>query len=513
MTMLKAGGNAVDAAVAAAFTSGVVDPASNGVAGYGGCLVIFLAKSRRVVAIDCNTVAPVAASERMFDIKKSAGPAGYRVSGRANVHGAQAVGVPGVVAGLCLALRRYGTMPLSEVTKPAIRAARSGFALTKSSRGYLSDFAPQMRRDFSETARVHLSNGRVPGPGERQTNPDLARTLEMIAEGGSAAFYKGSIAKKIATHIQEEGGCLMSADLNGYRARVVKPYSVDYRGYHLFTSPIGAGGLTTMQMLRLIEEYDMGSLPLAERLHVMAEAMKVCWPERLKRFGDPDFVDVDVAAELSDEMTSRLKRRMKRGLARPGAGRLVAIEPINSTIHISTADVAGTMVSLTQTHGGAFGSLVTVPGTGLLLGHGIARFDPRPGKANSVSPGKAPLHNMSPFLALDESYRPFATYGLPGGRTIPNNQLNFAVSLIDLARDAKQTVAAPRLHTEGAEPLQVEKRAGRRILGILKKKGHGILLPAVRIGGSGNAIVVNGDDAAVQSGGSDPCFQGAVASA
>ena len=191
----------------------------------------------------------------------------------------------------------------------------------------------------------------------------------------------------------------------------------------------------------------------------------------------------------------------------------MAIEPMNSTIHISTADVAGTMVSLTQTHGGAFGSLVTVPGTGLLLGHGIARFDPRPGKANSVSPGKAPLHNMSPFLALDESYRPFATYGLPGGRTIPNNQLNFAVSLIDLARDAKQTVAAPRLHTEGAEPLQVEKRAGRRILGILKKKGHGILLPAVRIGGSGNVIVVNGDDAAVQSGGSDPYFQGAVASA
>lgn len=449
----------------------------------------------------------------MFDIKRSAGPAGYRVSGRANVHGPQSVGVPGVVAGLCLALRRYGTMPLSEVIKPAIRAARSGFALTRSSRGYLSDFAPQMRRDFPETARVQLPNGRVPRPGERQTNPDLARTLEMIAEGGPAAFYKGELAQKIATHVQEGGGCLQVADLTRYRARVVEPYRVDYRGYRLFTSSIGAGGLTTMQMLRLLEEHDMGSLPLAERLHVMAEAMKVCWPEPLKRFGDPDFVDVDATAELSDEMIARLKRRIKRELARPGAGRLVAVEPINSTIHISTADVAGTMVSLTQTHGGAFGSLVTVPGTGLLLGHGVARFDPRPGKANSVGPGKAPLHNMAPFLALHGDNRPFATYGLPGGRTIPNNQLNFAVSLIDLAKDAKQTVAAPRLHTEGAEPLQVEKRAGRRILDILKKKGHGILIPAVRIGGSGNAIVVNGDDAAVQSGGSDRYFQGAVASA
>jgi len=511
MAMLKAGGNAVDAAVAAAFTSGVVDPASNGVGGYGGCLVIYLAKQRRVVAIDCNTVAPAAASADMFEIVKTKDPAGYRVPGRVNVHGPRAVGVPGVVAGLCLALRRYGTVPLQDALQPAIRAARNGFAVTKLTRAYLAEFATQMCEEYPETARVHLVNGRAPTLGERQKNPDLARTLEAIGEGGPAAFYKGPIASKIAAHIQESGGCLTTDDLRRYRARVVEPYTIDYRSYRLFTSPIGAGGLTTLQMLRLIEAHDIGSMPLAGRLHLMAEAMKVCWPERLRRFGDPDFVDVDVAAELADELTARLQRRLKIGLAAPKPGRVVYTEPMHSTVHISTADIAGNMVSLTQTHGGAFGSVVTVPGTGLLLGHGVARFDPRPGLANSIAPGKAPLHNMAPFIAL-EGNRPFASYGIPGGRTIPNNQFNFTVSLLDLARTALQTVSAPRLHTEGAEPIQVEKRAGKRVLEAMEKRGHRVV-PADRIGGPGHAIVVNGDDVADQSGATDPYFQGAVVSA
>ena len=252
-------------------------------------------------------------------------------------------------------------MSLHDVVQPAIRAARNGFAVTKLTRGYLAEFATQMREVYPETARVHLVNGSAPKPGERQKNPDLARTLEMIAEGGAAVFYNGPIAKMIAAHIQESGGCLTTDDLRRYRARVVEPYTIDYRGYRLFTSPIGAGGLTTLQMLRLIEAHDIASMPLAQRLHLMAEAMKVCWPERLRRFGDPDFVDVDVAAELSDELTGRLQRRLKSGLAAPKPGRVVYTEPMHSTVHISTADIAGNMVSLTQTHGGAFGSVVTVP--------------------------------------------------------------------------------------------------------------------------------------------------------
>ena len=510
MAMLRAGGNAVDAAVAAAFTEGVVEPLHNGIAGYGGCMVVYLAGRRRVVAVDCNSTAPAAASEEMFTIEKWPPPAGYRVPGRANVFGPLAVGVPGVVAGLCLALRRYGTMPLEEVVKPAISAARFGYVPGRRNRLGLVENAAVWRRDYPETARLLLKDGRPPRRGERVTNPELARTLEELAEGGPSIFYRGQLAERIASRVEELGGCLTAQDMRRYRARVVEPYSGSYRDCRLFTPPLGAGGLTTLQMLRLLEACDPGEMTAAERLHHLAEAMKTCWPERLERCGDPAFVDIDPEAELSDELAGRLMRRMKRGLRSPGPGRLVAPEPISCTSHISVADAAGSLVSLTQTHGGPFGSMVAVPGTGLLLGHGVARFDPRPGLPNSIAPGKQPLHNMAPFIALRDG-RPFAAFGLPGGRTIPNNQVTLAVGLIDRGLDPRQTLEAARLHTEGAEPLEVERRAGKRVLEGLRKLGHRVE-PVTGIGGPGHVVTVAGDPA-LQAGATDPRFDGLAVSA
>ena len=505
--MLKAGGNAVDAAVAAAFTEGVVEPLHNGVAGYGGCMVIYLAQRASVIAIDCNSVAPAAASEGMFAIAKAPPPAGYRVPGSRNIFGSLAVGVPGVVAGLCLALGRFGSMPLYEVLRPAIAAARYGFVPTAKNRRGLSEQAERMRREFPETARVFLKNGRPPRKGERLTNPDLARTLESLAEGRPDLFYKGAVAGAITACIEESGGCLTLDDMRRYRARVVPPYSAPYRDCRLYTPPLPAGGITTLQMARLLERFEPAEMSVSERLHHSAEAMKACWPERLKRFGDPAFVDIDAAAELSAEFTARLARRMKSGLKSPRPGRLVAPEPISCTSHISTADVAGNLVSLTQTHGGAFGSMLTVPGTGLLLGHGVSRFDPRPGLANSIGPGKAPLHNMAPFIALRDG-RPWAAYGLPGGRTIPNNQLTLTLNLVDLGATPQQALDAPRLHTEGAEPLQVERRAGKATLDRLRHMGHQ-LEASTGIGGPGH-IVALAEDPAVQSGATDSRFDGLV---
>ena len=182
---------------------------------------------------------------------------------------------------------------------------------------------------------------------------------------------------------------------------------------------------------------------------------------------------------------------------------------MSCTSHISTADAAGNMVSLTQTHGGGFGSMVTVPGTGLLFGHGVGRFDPRPGLANSVGPGKRPLHNMGPCLATKDGM-PFATYGIPGGRTIPNNQLNFSVSLIDLQVSAQAALDAPRFHSDGAEPIQVESRAGEETLEGLRELGHKIA-PSGGIGGPGHAIRVS-DDGTCHDGGTDPRGEGKVIS-
>ena len=313
MNILQSGGNAVDAAVAAAFTEGVVEPCHNGIAGYGGCMVIYLAHQQKVVAIDYNTVAPAAASDQMFTIEKTDTPAGYQVPGRVNLHGPLAIGVSGVVAGLCLALERFGSMPLGEVIRPAIRSARYGYVPNTANRGAMAGNAERWLQDFPETARVFLKNGRAPKPGERLTNADLARTLETVAEGGFAAFYQGSIAQTIVDYIQECGGCLSVEDFQRYTPRVLEPYEINYRGYRIYTAPLGAGGLTTLQMLRLIESYDVGSTSLVERTHLLAEAMKIGWQERLSRFGDPDFVEIDISKELSDSFVAKFAPELKEG--------------------------------------------------------------------------------------------------------------------------------------------------------------------------------------------------------
>lgn len=505
--MLMAGGNAVDAAVAAAFTEGVVEPSHNGIAGYGGCMLIYRKKTQDVVAIDYNTAAPAAAAADMFTIEEADVPAGYRVPGRVNVHGPLSIGVPGVVAGLCLALEEFGTMPLANVVRPAINSARYGYVLNGANRGGTAANAERWKQEFPETARVFLKNGKPVQKGEMLTNPELARILVAVAEGGASAFYEGEIAETIANHIQELGGCLTTEDLKNYRPFITEPYDIFYRGYSVYTSPLGAGGLTTLQMLRLVEEYDMAAMSVAERFHLFAEAMKVCWPERLRRFGDPSFVEMDISEELSDSFTATLREKLRAGLASPQPGEVVYHEPMNCTSHISTADAEGNMVSLTQTHGGGFGSMVTVPGTGLLFGHGVGRFDPRPGLANSIGPGKRPLHNMAPFLALRDGL-PFATYGIPGGRTIPNNQLNISVSLMDLQVPIQDALAAPRIHTDGAEPIQVEPRAGKETLAALRQLGHEIT-ESGGIGGPGHGIVLRADGKH-HAGGTDPRGEGKV---
>lgn len=506
--MLLVGGNAVDAAVAAAFAEGVAEPSQNGIAGYGGCMLIYRKKTQDVIAIDYNTAAPSAASEDMFTIEDAPDAvAGYRVPGRVNVHGPLSIGVPGVVAGLCLALKEYGSLPLDKVIRPAINSARYGYYPNGANRGGIAGNAERWKREFPETARVFLKDGRAPKQGETLTNPDLANTLEAVAEGGHTAFYEGTIAETIANHIQELGGCLTVNDLKSYRPFITEPYEIQYRDYSVYTSPLGAGGLTTLQMLRLVESYDVAKMSLTERFHLFSEAMKICWFERLSRFGDPNFVDIDIDEELSDSFTATLGKKLTAGLESPQRGKVVYYEPMSCTSHISTADAEGNMVSLTQTHGGGFGSMVTVPGTGLLFGHGVGRFDPRPGLANSIGPHKRPLHNMGPCLSTIDGM-PFATYGIPGGRTIPNNQLNISVGLMDLQVSAQAALDAPRFHCDGAEPIQIESRAGEETLEGLRELGHEISASG-GIGGPGHAIRV-WDEGTSQDGGTDPRGEGKV---
>lgn len=506
---LKAGGNAIDAAVAAAFTEAVVEPGHNGVAGYGGCVVAYIAKLNRVIAIDYNTRAPLAAKENMFSIKYGEDGRSYTVPGRAHVYGSLSLGVPGIVAGLASLLKLYGTLSLSEVLKPAIRAAQDGFPLNTATANNIVGLADKLKAEFPDTAKLLLPNGTPLKPGEILRCPELADTLNQIATEGADAFYKGNVAKQVIEYIKSKGGILSAEDLASYEPVEVEPLRISYRGYEVFTPPLCAGGgLTTFQMLKVLEGFDISSYKpaSAELYHLLIETMKACWKERLYKYGDPNFVKVDQGLELSQDTVQRLRATVKAGLQSPKKGEVIAPEPMNCTSHICAADSGKNVVSLTQTHGGSFGSLLSVPKTGLIFGHGVGRFDPRPDWPNSIAPKKQPLHNMSPLIVL-KAGQPIAAIGTPGGRTIVNNNMYFFINLFDLKLSPLESLKAPRSHVESIEPLQLERMADESIFEGLKQKGHEVT-KVDRIGGPAHTIVM--DEPGKFVGATDPRGEGKV---
>lgn len=516
LEILKAGGNAIDAAVAAAFTAAVVLPGHNGVGGYGGCLVAYLASEKRVIAIDFNSRAPRAATEVMFPIKVAADGKNYTVPGQIHIFGPLSIGVPGVVAGLTTTLEQFGTVSLSDVLKPAIRAAQDGFLVNTTTSTKIFELSDKLNQEFPETARLLMPDSTPPKPGQYLVFPELSETLSQISTKGPQAFYTGEIGQKMVDYLQSQGGILTETDLAEYKTRIVEPLRISYRGYTIFTPPLCAGGLTTLQMLRVLEHFsiadmkpDVESLQTSPELyHLLIEIMKVCWRERLTRFGDPRFVNVNEQAELKGERVHRLYEEVKKGLEKPTPGEVIAPEPLNCTTHICAADTNGNVVSLTQTHGGLFGSLVSVPGTGLILGHGVGRFDPKPGGPNSIRPGKQPLHNMSPIIILRDG-RPFAAVGTPGGRTIVNNQLYFTLNLLDFGLSISDALALPRLHCESAEPAQIEESADQVLIGAVRDRNHQVDV-IEGIGGPAHGIVF-GTQPGEYDGATDPRGEGKVA--
>lgn len=506
--ILRTGGNAVDAAVAAAFTEAVVQPAHNGVAGYGGCLVAWLAKENKAIAVDYNTRTPAAAHADMFPFTPTA-TGSFSVPKRIHAVGPLAIGVPAVVAGLCFTLDKFGTLGRKQIIAPAVRAARDGFPVNGMTAKLIVDHAAQFRTDFPETARLLMPTGVPPSPQSILKNPETADLLEQIADEGPDVFYRGKIAKHIVDYIRKQGGILSEDDLANYEPRQVEPVSANYRGLTCFTPPLGAGGLTCLQLLKLLERFpitDYGAIS-AELFHHFLEAIKVCWQERLTKYGDPNFIDIDQHVELDNELITRLLDKVHAGLEKPQTGQIIAPDPMHCTSHLCTADSRGNMVSLTQTHGAGFGSLLSVPGTGLIFGHGVSRLDPRPGWANSIAPGKAPLHNMCPFLALRNG-KPFAIYGTPGGRTIVNNIPYFTLNMVDFGMTMLEAITAPRLHCETAEPANLENAAPDSVTENLRAKGH-MIESIERNGGPAHGIVV-GTTRGQFDGATDPRGEGKV---
>ena len=482
--ILARGGNAVDAAVATAFAMPVVEPFMSTIAG-AGTMLIHDARKNETVCLDFNGNAPMAAHESIYKI--IGGIATYalfawpRVEGDANVYGYRSVAVPGSVAGLSLALERFGTMELKDVVAPAVKLAREGYIAdwyqALNTAKYLEELSA-----FPETARLHLRNGRSvyrpPSmePGDRVTNPDLAASMELIGREGPDAFYRGAIAQAIHNDMAANGGWITKDDLAAYKVRVVAPLRARYRDLDLAFSPGATGGTTAVEILNILQEFAPGAcgFTTAGGLHVRAEAVRRAFIDRFEHIGDPEVVGDAFAFLASRDHARRAARAIRSGKAAVAspAGARGGVRPGDCTTHISVVDRNRNMVALTHTAVSLWGARVVVPGTGILLNNGMIWFDPEPGKANSVAPGKRGMVNMVPALGFKKG-KPYLALGAPGGRKIIAAIPQVIANLVDTKGSLQAAIDAPRLHDEGSG-LEIDDRVGEKVMDALRKKGHEI---------------------------------------
>jgi gamma-glutamyltranspeptidase / glutathione hydrolase len=485
--ILERGGNAVDAAVATAFAMTVVEPFMSTIAG-SGTMLVHLARREQTMALDFNGCAPGRAHETMFRVTPGIASGLFawpNVEKDANDRGWLAVAVPGSVAGLSLALERYGTMHLGDALQPAIELARHGFVpdwyQTLSTARSLDELAA-----FAEAGRVYLRNGRsLYRPptglqeGDRVTYPDLARSLELIARDGADAFYRGALAQAIHEAMAAHGGLITREDLAAYEVRVGEPLTGAYRGLELAFAPGSTGGATALQILNVLEQFPRSAVGwrTARGLHLRAEAVRRAFVDRFEHLGDPTVVQAPWERLTSKPYARELAAGLRRSPARGSGSRPTPLVAAGGggddcTTHIGVVDRQRNMVSLTHTAVSLFGSHVVVPGTGILLNNGMIWFDPRPGRANSIAPGKRALVNMVPVLGF-RAGRPHLTLGAPGGRRIVSAIPQVIATLVDTGCSLQAAIEAPRLHAEGPE-LLVDTRVGEGALAALRRLGHAV---------------------------------------
>jgi len=477
--VLAAGGNAVDAAVTAALVAGVIAPYQCGPGGYGGHLVIARAGGKQVTAIDFNTAAPQAARADLFSVD-----ADGKVKGQANTYGWLAAGVPGTLAGLQLALDKHGTYSFRQAVQPALQRARDGFPVSQALADSIRTGRAQLAKDPA-TARLLLRDGEPPKVGSTFRNAELARMLQTLADDNSVeAFYRGDIARRIAATFQKNGGLVTAEDLAAYHAREVRPLTFAWHDCSIYTAPLTAGGATALEALGILKElgWDKETAGTAKSSRMLLEALRLVWEDRLRCLGDPEKEKIPLDKLLSSEYARRLATQVREALEKGSPVRTtVKRGSAGGTIHLSAADAQGNLIALTLTHGSHFGARVTVPGLGLILGHGMSRFEPRPGHPNSVGPGKRPLHNMCPTIVLRNG-TPVAALGGAGGRKIPNAVLEVLLGYVGRGLSLEEAVAAPRLHTEGDLHLLVEGRWPREQLDQWKKIGYTVAIgPHARV--------------------------------
>jgi gamma-glutamyltranspeptidase/glutathione hydrolase len=441
LDILKKGGTAIDAAIAANATLGLMEPVSNGI---GGDLfaIVWDAKTKKLYGYNGSGRSPKALSLKWFADN------GYT---KIPPLGPLPVNVPGAVDGWFALHDRFGKLSMKDDLAPVIGYARDGFPVTELIAFYWNLSVPRLSKypGFAEQMTI---GGRAPQKGEIWKNPNLAKTLETIASGGRDAFYKGKIAHVIADYMQANGGFLAYDDLASHKGEWVEPVSTDYRGYTVWELPPNSQGIATLQMLNILEGYDFSRIPFGspEHVHLFVEAKKLAYEDRAKYYADPDFAKAPVAKLISKDYAAA-----RRKLIRPDHA-LDKVEPGDvkldgDTIYLTTADRWGNMVSLIQSNYRGMGSGMTPPGLGFVLQDRGELFSLKEGHANAFAPGKRPFHTIIPaFVTKDGA--PWLSFGVMGGDMQPQGHVEILMNLIDFGMNLQEAGDAPRIQHEGSTP-------------------------------------------------------------
>lgn len=452
--VLKNGGNAVDAAVAVGYALAVVYPAAGNLGG-GGFMTIQLADGRKTF-LDFREKAPLAATPDMYLDKAG------NVIPDLSTRGHLAVGVPGTVSGMELALKKYGTKPRKEVIAPAIKLAEDGFVLEQGDVDLLEYATDVFKKDMRDTGSIFLSNGEPMQVGQKLVQKDLSKTLREISEKGADGFYKGWVADAIVTSSQANKGIITQADLDKYQTRELAPIECDYRGYHVVSAPPpSSGGVVICEIMNILDGYPMKDLGFrsAQAMHYQIEAMRHAYVDRNSYLGDPDFVKNPIAHLLDKNYATKIREVIdpqKAGVSReikPG----VAPHEGSNTTHYSIVDKWGNAVSVTYTLNDWFGAGVMASKTGVILNDEMDDFTSKigvpnmyglvQGEANAIAPGKAPLSSMSPTIVTKDG-KVVMVVGTPGGSRIITATLLTILNVIDYGMNIQEAVDAPRFHQQ-----------------------------------------------------------------
>jgi len=513
LDVLKRGGTAVDAAIAANATLGLMEPTGNGV---GGDLfaIVWDAKTRKLYGLNASGRSPQSLTlaklrEELKKLNRTSIPP----------RGPLPVSVPGAVDGWFELHGKFGKLPMKELLQPAINYARNGFPVTEViAEGWALN--ARSLKDYPNYAATYMPNGRAPKKGEIFRNPLLADTLSTIANGGRDEFYKGEIAQRIEKYMRANGGYLTAADLAAHHSEWVEPVSTNYRGYDVWELPPNTQGVAALQMLNILEAYDLKSMGFgsADYLHLFIEAKKLAFEDRARYYADPDFAKIPLKALLSKDYAAK-----RRALIKPDKAALeypLDTKSINQgdTIYMTVADAAGNMISLIQSNYRGMGSGMTPDGCGFILQDRGELFSLEDGHPNVYAPGKRPFHTIIPAFVTHDG-KPWLSFGVMGGAMQPQGHVQIIVNLIDFGMNLQEAGDAPRARHDGSsEPtgehmadggeVVLEQGFSPEVVKALQARGHKVTV--ANDGDFGGYQAIQRNDQGVYFGASESRKDGAA---